>query len=319
MMSVANPKIFIIMATYNGALYINDQLDSIIGQTYENWELIIRDDGSTDDTVKIINTYVTDSRIKIIDIKSSSPGANGNFSALYKWVKEQLDPEYLMFADQDDIWKPYKIKITLDTLAGAEQTAPGLPIMAFGNLELIDEHNHVLSEKFKLSPHLTFNKTLIQNYALGCTIMLNKPFIVLMREISLKAENHDYWVSLLASGAGRFVFVAEKLIQYRQHGKNVTSQGSGLVKRLKRFTVQMHQQVASFNKRLLMLKAFEQEYGAVLIDNNRQILTSYLNSYQENLSSLIAVMFKYRIFKLGFLQNIGLFYCFILYYKQIKN
>ena len=312
-------EVIILMAVYNGQKFIDLQLQSILHQSYTDWQLIIRDDGSTDDTCKIINTYTSDSRIRVIDIKSDSKGANANFSALYRWAKDNLDPHYLMFADQDDIWKPGKIEITLNRVIKAEERTKNAAVMAFGNIEMINEEGRVSPEVFKISGDLAFNKTLIQNYALGCTIMINKAFVTLMEDISPAAENHDYWVSLLASGAGVPVYIPEKLIQYRQHGKNVTSQGSGFGKRFKRFTSQMERQITSFKNRVVMLKAFELEYGKILSRQDREMLHSYLNSYQAGLSSLITIMFKYRIFKLGLFQNLGLFYCYVFYYDKLRH
>ena len=101
-------KVVILMATYNGQKYLKCQLDSIIQQTYRNWQLIIRDDCSKDNTVKIIQEYEKkDDRIKVIDNEGKNLGAIGNF---FELIKKAPDASYYAFSDQDDYWHEDKIE-----------------------------------------------------------------------------------------------------------------------------------------------------------------------------------------------------------------
>ena len=106
-------KIDILMATYNGEKYIVEQIDSIINQTYKNWNLLIRDDNSTDRTLEIIKNYQKkDARIRILDNNKVNLGIVKNFEKLLKISESEL----IMFSDQDDIWKKGKIKTSENTI-----------------------------------------------------------------------------------------------------------------------------------------------------------------------------------------------------------
>jgi glycosyltransferase involved in cell wall biosynthesis len=109
----------ILMATYNGEKYIRQQLDSILSQTYEQWLLYIRDDGSTDNTVEIINNYIKKYPDKIILINDEKKGlgAKLNFGETMKFSKN----DYTMFVDQDDVWMNYKISKSLDIMEKQEK------------------------------------------------------------------------------------------------------------------------------------------------------------------------------------------------------
>ena len=112
------PKIDILMATYNGGKYVEEQLKSIISQSYENWNLVIRDDGSGDNTLKILNEYSkSDKRIHIILDNKGNLGLVKNFEELMKRSTE----EYIMFSDQDDVWVDNKINILLQKMLEIEK------------------------------------------------------------------------------------------------------------------------------------------------------------------------------------------------------
>jgi glycosyltransferase involved in cell wall biosynthesis len=142
------PLVTILMAAYNGENYIDSQLKSIIAQEYENWELVVRDDNSTDSTVKIIKEYCNaDARIKLLDYGNEHGSAVKNFTQLIYWAVEN-DKQYLMFSDQDDIWLPNKITDTLNSMLAAEKE-PGaaIPILVYGRFSYIDGQNNPLQRR----------------------------------------------------------------------------------------------------------------------------------------------------------------------------
>lgn len=104
----------ILMATYNGDKYIEEQIQSIINQTYKNWQLFIRDDGSSDETLKIIKNFTNiDHRIHKITDNLGNLGPCLNFNEL---IKTHLEYKYIMFADQDDVWLENKIMISVNKI-----------------------------------------------------------------------------------------------------------------------------------------------------------------------------------------------------------
>ncbi|RCH55907.1 hypothetical protein DJ568_03910 [Mucilaginibacter hurinus] len=319
---VTSNIVTILMATYNGERNLVRQLDSILNQTHEMWELIIRDDGSDDSTASIIAKYaVADPRIKVINTPTNKKGACTNFAALYKWAKTNLKIKYLMFTDQDDIWKPQKIAKTLDLVKKVEFTDPNMPIMAYGNLELVDDNEKKLPEKIYLLPNMQLKHLLTRNYAFGCTIMLNGAMVKGMDEISSAAENHDYWVALYAASFGKTVFIDEELILYRQHDNNVSGHVIGnqqLNNRVKRYTSGVDKQIRSEQVKLRMIEAFYIKYQDILSQQNKTLLFSYLNSFNNGRLSVIANMLLNGIVRKGLVQTMVSYYFMLLFYKKIK-
>ena len=124
-----NHSIAILMATYKGAKYLSAQIDSILAQTNHDWELFVHDDCSPDDTMVILKGYEL-KYPKLIHVMPQSQrfgGARDNFM----WMLENVESEYYMFCDQDDIWLPYKIEVTYDKIKEEERNAPNIPLMVY--------------------------------------------------------------------------------------------------------------------------------------------------------------------------------------------
>jgi len=302
------------MATYNGEQYLVDQIESIINQTYTNWLLIIRDDHSTDTTVNIINKYTTTYK-NIIQIENigSSPGSVSNFGALYTWAKNNLKLNYLMFCDQDDIWLFNKIEISLENLLNKEKVYKNLPLLIYTDLELISESGKKLNIRINVLPEITFNQIIAQNYCFGCTMMLNKELIGIIDEIPAFAENHDYWIALVAIGFGHAIYLNEPVILYRQHNNNVSSQGNSLKKRIKRYSKGLNMQINSLGMRLIMLNYYYKVYNNQLSTNKKEMLIKYVTAYNEGFMTVLKSAIKYKIWRLNFLQNIGFLFIIVRY------
>lgn len=110
------------MATYNGELYIEEQINSILTQTYQDYTLYIQDDGSKDKTVEIIKSYsLAHENVVYVDNGLTKQGAGQNFMTLLNCVES----DYYMFADQDDVWLPFKIELSLGQMKNIEQKIGG--------------------------------------------------------------------------------------------------------------------------------------------------------------------------------------------------
>ena len=124
---MADYSILIMMTTYNGEKYIERQLNSIIDQTYSNWNLVVRDDGSKDNTLSILEQYQNkDSRIKIVDNDSKNHGAYYNFFGIVEYAKTLPLYDFYMFSDQDDIWDKNKIERFLNYYSNVKSEQPVL-------------------------------------------------------------------------------------------------------------------------------------------------------------------------------------------------
>lgn len=213
-------NVTILMAVYNGSKFIEEQINSIINQSYCNWKLIIRDDKSTDDTKFIVEKYCKkDNRITYIYGKENL-GQVMNFNEL---MKTSLDSEYIMFCDQDDVWLPNKIENTINRMLEVENDkGKNEPILVYSDLKYVDENLKPLdAKKVDISPK-PLESLLGFNYIWGCTMMLNKALINMAYPISKKTQNHDYWIALHAQLKGTIEYLSEETMFYRQHSNNVT-------------------------------------------------------------------------------------------------
>ena len=155
-------KVVILMATYNGQKYLKCQLDSIIQQTYRNWQLIIRDDCSKDNTVKIIQEYEKkDDRIKVIDNEGKNLGAIGNF---FELIKKAPDASYYAFSDQDDYWHEDKIEKAVERLEQmSSKNGENIPIAYCGAKEITNEKLEVTAVSTFKNPRTVWENALVEN------------------------------------------------------------------------------------------------------------------------------------------------------------
>ncbi len=222
-----NANIVILMATFNGDKYLKDQIDSILRQTYSDWHLIIRDDGSTDNTISILKSYqkTYPNKISVIVNNSNKHGAKENFFFLSRMaLKEKY--KYIMYSDQDDIWKKDKIDVTLKKFKEIEKDE-NIPVLVHTDLEVVDNNLNVIASSFikysKLDNNDNFSHLLIQNNITGCTILINRA--LLSKSLSIKNDKkiimHDWWFAIIASVFGKIAFLNKSTILYRQHGDNV--------------------------------------------------------------------------------------------------
>lgn len=218
--------ITIIMATYNGQEYIKEQLDSIKNQSYTEWKLVVRDDGSRDKTVDILREFAKEVEQEVIIKINEKPSgsAKKNFAHLLQDVQND---SYVMFTDQDDIWKKDKIELTYNAMLNAEKKyGSKTPILVHGDVEVVDESGNIISESmFKLS-HIDedskLSNLIIQNHVTGCTMMCNKSLSVEIAK-NLSDERvimHDYFAALYAAVFGNITVIKRPLLSYRQHGDN---------------------------------------------------------------------------------------------------
>lgn len=215
----------ILMASYNGEKYIGEQIQSIIGQSCTDWHLTICDDSSKDKTLSVAREYMSrfPDKISVVSNRKNSGGASANF---FNMLMEAKNAEYVMFADQDDVWLKDKIKLTLFAMKRMEKKyGRKTPVLIHSDLTVADEKLNPLSEsmfrKQKLKgTEISFAKQLCQNSVTGCTVMINGALLKYVYKKPEKAIMHDWWLALIASAFGHIGFISTPLIQYRQHGGN---------------------------------------------------------------------------------------------------
>lgn len=218
--------ITIIMAVYNGQEYIREQLESLKDQTYTEWRLVIRDDRSSDKTAEIVKKFSDEVEQEVIFKVNEKPSgsAKNNFALLINDAKES---DYVMFCDQDDIWKKDKIEITFNKMKQAEERyGRDFPLLVHGDVEVIDENGNINADSMFEMSHINADsklpQILIQNHVTGCTMMCNKKLIAGISEYvsSEYIIMHDYLAALYASVFGKIEVIKKPLLSYRQHSGN---------------------------------------------------------------------------------------------------
>jgi len=216
-LDMALNSVDILMATFNGQRYVQEQIDSITRQTHQSWRLLVRDDGSSDDTVAICKAAASrDDRIVVVEDDIGNLGFNRNYLRLLALSSAP----YAMFCDQDDFWMAEKIALTLE--AARNSVGPGEPLMVHCDSVVTDGVLTPIASKFvgRRAKHIGLRSVLMANPAQGATIMVNAA----LRELMLRQEAplpYDYQAALIAEATGRRIFIAKPLMLYRQHGGNV--------------------------------------------------------------------------------------------------
>lgn len=236
-----DPLVDIILATYNGAAHLGEQLASLRAQTYQNWRLIVRDDGSDDETQDILTAFARcDTRVVVLPGGVGGSGPVAAFGA----AMAQSDAPYFMFCDQDDVWMPEKTARLLSALRALEGQGADRPCLVHCDLQVVDENLREIAPSFwqrlKLNPEqVTASSLLLRNVVTGCAMMGSAALREAMAPIPEKAMMHDWWAGLIAAHFGVMATVDEPLMMYRRHERNVTGYEGpvGFIRELAGFAV----------------------------------------------------------------------------------
>ncbi len=226
-----NYKIAILLATYNGGKYIWDQLESLFQQSCKLFHLYVRDDGSSDDTMKIVGQFreMYAERVTILKDSQKHRGAAKSFM----YLLENVDSEYYMFCDQDDIWLPEKIEKTFARMKDIETecakkgtAAEKMPILVATDLAVVDKQLNLLTYSFNKSLKIdVFRKhpelICVRHVVTGCTMIFNRAAKQASLPMSPRATMHDEWVALCIHFKGGIIsIIDDSPILYRQHTSN---------------------------------------------------------------------------------------------------
>ncbi len=266
----------IVLATFNGERYLAEQVKSIQrNHVYSEQvaRLIIVDDGSTDKTQEIVRLLaLTDPKIEWVSNNSKLHGPSNNFS----FGLSLTTAEYIMLSDQDDVWLPEKIAVSLSQLQSLAKTSTDLPQLVFSDKLIVDAKLNLISKSYfslksiSLDWHLKFEQLCQQNVASGCTMLFNRALLVKALPIPAKSYMHDWWLILVASRCGKIKLIKQPLIQYRQHENN--SIGAKKISKwrlISEFYSHLHKFEQSFLKTSLQAQAFKK------FEENEKIAENY--------------------------------------------
>ncbi len=210
--------ISVCMATHNGEKYIKEQLDSIICQLSEEDEIIISDDGSSDGTIRIVESY-KDERIHLVHYNQPTESSHShayvcrNFENALKKAKG----DYIFLSDQDDWWMPNKVKKCLEDLENNILVVHQIE-MCDGELESKGIYKYIDKDRFKYKNYLSLNG----GKYYGCAIAFRKELMLYILPFPKKLMLHDQWIGCLAELIGTVYYEREPLIKYRVHGGNTS-------------------------------------------------------------------------------------------------
>ena len=300
----------ILLSTYNGSKYLKEFISSLITQTFKDFRLIIRDDGSTDETLQILEDLKRRNPEKV-EITEDNLGNLGPCKSFLNLLKK-AEAKYIMFADQDDAWLSEKIELTLKKMIELENKyGEETPILIHTDLKVVDEKLKIVADSFwkyqGLDPHYkALNYLLVQNNVTGCTVMINNALKNLVQIIPERAIMHDWWLALVASAFGVIEYIPKPTILYRQHQAQNTGARPYTVGYLfKKFMINPEEAFKAVQKTLYQAQEFLRIYENLLTEAQKEILLTYVNLPYFSITNKLKKIWKFKLFKQGFLRNTG--------------
>lgn len=222
-MEKKEPKVVVLLSTYNGEKYLKQQLDSILEQTYENTEILVRDDGSKDATLSILKEYEKQNNVRVIQGKNI-----GFVDSFMELLKQSPDAQYYAFADQDDVWEKDKIKRAVSILEREEskEDKEQYPIMYYSSYDFYDENM-----QFAYHPDTrgktNFLNSLVECVNLGMATVINKQAKdkVLQKIPKENCLGHDWWSYMICTAFGKVIYDEKSMVKHRIHQTNTSKCG----------------------------------------------------------------------------------------------
>lgn len=298
----------ILLAAYNGERYLPALSRSLRSQSFADFTVLCRDDGSRDATPSLLAALEReDKRFRLIYGRPTG-SASGCFFALLR----SSDAPYTMFCDQDDVWHEDKVEKTLQTMREAESRyGADTPILVHTDLRVVDAVLRELSPSMmalqQLSPeNASLPRLLCHSLVSGCTVMINAPLRrLLLSRLPADCLMYDWWMSLAAAAFGRIVYLPEATIDYRQHkgnqvgAKDVRSPAYVLEK------LRGGSAAQSLQGTYRQAAAFAACFGDILPRQSAELLRSYAALPQMNKLQRIQTVRRLGTLKCGTLRRLG--------------
>jgi glycosyltransferase involved in cell wall biosynthesis len=295
--------ISILLATYNGDLYLEEQLRSIFSQTFQNFRLYIVDDCSTDDTYEILDKWKKIYPDKIFlerrNVNSGKPQI-----PFMELIINNKDTEYYMLCDQDDFWLKDKLQVSLYAIQKIEKAQDrNTPILlktqyVLTNKDLVPYSNgKKMQEKTKA---FSFKELISTNSFTGCTVIFNKALSKKFLSIPENCAIHDWLIAFSASVLGLAIEVPIITTYYRQHANNAigVSNRRKLKSLFKRITNIHRVDPTIVAKNYLEL--FSDQTGAKEIE----VIEDYINLFQKNIIQRYKILSKNNLWAPGLIRKV---------------
>ncbi|WP_158649197.1 glycosyltransferase [Lactiplantibacillus plantarum] len=310
--------IAILLSSYNGEIYIREQIETIINQTNYEWDLFIRDDGSTDKTLDVINYFVK--KYEHIHLVQDDLGNIGPLRSFKELLTYANDFQYVMFCDQDDIWKRDKIEVTLKKMLTLEKKDNF--VLVYTNYEIKRQAKLTTAYQSNMQAVSIANNILVQSWLMGCTMMMNNNLASFACDIPIVAENHDNWYAKVAALIADIGYVHETTMIHQLHDHNVTSRLNSSNK-----IVQLKSLISWFKTRN---EEFDNQYSTIIelrelcqkkvkSLKTEKVMNNYIKMFQKkNVFSKLSLICqnKFRAYALN--QNIK-FLIIVLFGKRTRS
>lgn len=298
----AEPKVAILLCSYQGQKYLAEQLDSFEAQGHSNWSVWASDDGSEDETHNILLAFQLKWPVGRMTIHSGpEEGFVANFLSLT--CHASICADYYAYSDQDDVWEADKLSRAVQWL----QTVPEhVPALYCGRTRLVDAYNQDIGISPLFIKPPSFANALIQNIGGGNTMVFNKAARELLCEAgeAIDVVTHDWWAYMLVTGCGGQVFYDPKpTLRYRQHDGNLVGQNNTWPARFKRIGMLWQGRFKRWNDaNIAALQAMQHR----LTPANQQLLNQFANARELHVFKRLWQLERTGIYRQTLLGNLGL-------------
>ena len=304
------PSVDILLSTFNGETFLAALLDSLLVQDYHHWRLIWRDDGSSDNTLALMQAWQQAHPEKILNLESR--GKHLGFVGSYNALVAESTADYILFCDQDDVWFPQKVsKLILRIQQLEKNSGKELPLLVHSDLIVTDEHLNVLHKSFwryqYLNVHQTSRAYLMKNVVTACACIFNRAAAEVAFPAPKEACVHDHWLALVVAALGKISVCNEPLLYYRQHQSNTV----GAFSKINLFRLSRWRQYIRRTRRTTLAKSQQGDallryFSAELCEEDKQRIQALKQLTVSSLFKRIQLVFKYQL-GIG-----GMFNCIVL-------
>lgn len=318
------PLVDILLATYNGAKYLPEQLASLEAQTHADWRLIVRDDGSGDGSLGLVRDWAAETGRDLIVLEDSDTrlGPAQSFGRLLA----RSDAPYFAFCDQDDVWRENKIERLLEEIRSMEADfGANAPLLVHCDLAIVDANLDFTGSYFWGQAHISSSSIakmdvdkrtrrglLLQNVVTGCALLGNSELRRRATPLPRDVHVHDWWVALISAHFGAIRGVSEPLVEYRQHGANtIGAKAWDAMPMVRRF---LADPVRSFEMAFLLLaklqrqaQCFHDGFADRLEESDRKAILEFATLRQQGLLKRKTFMIRHGVYPQAWLRRLVLF------------
>lgn len=292
----------ILMATYNGGLYLKEQLASFKEQSYSDWSLWVSDDGSSDNTKSLINEFAGTLNNKNIQLfEGPQKGFAANFLSLI--CNPSIRADAYAYSDQDDIWFEDKVERAVNFLSSIPSEIPGLYC---SRTQYVDLDNNPIGLSIPYSKPAIFANAIVQNIAGGNTMVINDAARKLLLQAGsiVDIELHDWWTYLLVTGSGgKVYFDQQPSVRYRQHPNNLWGMNTSLQSQIIRIKKLLGGRFQRWNElHVIALKSNEE----LLNSENKKIFNQFSLARKKGIVSRLIGLKRAGVYRQTLMGNLGL-------------